>query len=160
MGFSSLPCLHDFSTLKVEDRRESDAGRIGDRAEGIRIVHFSWDWNSHGVVQRSPTSLPTSLKLRRAFFASGLLLQWLAIRNFLQGSEEWRNGRDCLRLCRFALRGGNDLLAKLAHAFKPGAAQGFSSLPCSIGFSAPEDEKSPLNMRALSWRNGRDSNPR
>ncbi len=56
-------------------------------------------------------------------------LPWLAVRSFLQGSEEWRTERDCLWPCQSALRGRNSLLAKLAPAFELQAAQGISSLP-------------------------------
>ena len=48
--------------------------------------------------------------------------------NRIRGTD-WRRGWDCLRPCRFALRAGNALLARLAPAFEPGASQGFSSRP-------------------------------
>ncbi len=54
------------------------------------------------------------------------------------GLGSWRRGWDCLRPCRFALRGRNALLAKLAPAFEPGAAQGFSSQPLKRQHPNPE----------------------
>lgn len=48
------------------------------------------DRDGHGLVHRSPTSLKASKGILRFRFT----LQWLAIRSFLQGSEEWRTERD------------------------------------------------------------------
>jgi hypothetical protein len=91
---------------------QSRAVVSGQRQRGrVQFQVFHTSLESYAITMEAPRVLLRSLIKSQTFGADSpffakatkgilrfeSLLQWPAIRSFRHGSEEWRNGRDCLR---------------------------------------------------------------